>query len=236
MDYQCCCVEGGEHEYDHNDALSRHQRISNTIQTRRKIRVIAAHSGDVLDLDAVAPDKTITVRDVLLRFPPGHFLASFDADAEHTMMRKLASPLNPDAQVLAAPNTVYVLFPDSRLHTRVMAREYTQFACLIDMEELHAVRQSELEKEEKCRVPASPVLRRSTAKRYCCPDLADCTSQYNNPPDPRWTLQDSRAASFRGKHQSSKGQPVKKHLGYRKRWKPMLESIQEEEEEEEEEA
>ncbi|KAH7372837.1 hypothetical protein KP509_17G023600 [Ceratopteris richardii] len=168
-------VDGSEHDHEH--VSSGDQIISNSTTTGRKIRVIAAQSSELFDLAVVPSHDRITVRDVLLRFPSGHFLTSFDAEAKNELNEKLASPLNGDTDVLTAPNT-YVLFPTSRLYTRVIAGEYTHFAHLIEMHELHALRQAELEKEGEGGVAASRalgcrILERSKAKRYCNLDLAE---------------------------------------------------------------
>lgn len=102
-----------------------------------KIRVVQAAEGRVVEVEVPDLQITMTVGELMLEFPPGHFVAHFNhadlANGGHNAIMR-ASPLGADAE--AKSGHVYVLFPMPRLHTRVTPHELLTFAKLLHLHHL----------------------------------------------------------------------------------------------------
>lgn len=104
----------------------------------RRIRVVHAAELRVVDVELPTSQAAMSVGELMLEFPPGHFVAQFDnfsADfhpgTAATYIGKRASPLGADAE--ATPGLVYVLFPMPRLHTRITPEELLSLAKLLHL-------------------------------------------------------------------------------------------------------
>eukprot|EP00250_Pteridium_aquilinum_P022112 c25306_g1_i2 orf=1-294(-) len=87
-------------------------QVENVITPR--IRVVQAGEGRVVEVEVPDSQMTMTVAELLLEFPPGHFVAHFDHSDFITAANngKRASPLAADAE--AKSGHLYVLFPMPR--------------------------------------------------------------------------------------------------------------------------
>ncbi|KAI5082505.1 hypothetical protein GOP47_0002248, partial [Adiantum capillus-veneris] len=99
--------------------------------TSTVIRVVQATQGRVVDVELVqSGNSSMKVGELMLEFPPGHFVAQIHPADFHTTGSKRATPLSADAD--ADPDSMYVLFPMPRLHTRLTPHELLSFAKLLD--------------------------------------------------------------------------------------------------------
>ncbi|KAI5082506.1 hypothetical protein GOP47_0002249, partial [Adiantum capillus-veneris] len=99
--------------------------------TSTVIRVLQATQGRVVDIELVESGSSMKVGELMLEFPPGHFVAQLHpADFQVTAGCKRATPLTADAD--AHPDSMYVLFPMLRLHIRLTPHEPLSFAKLLD--------------------------------------------------------------------------------------------------------
>lgn len=93
------------------------------------IRVVQASEGRVVDVELPSLQSSMTVAELMLEFPPAHFVAQLHMSDVLASTSKRAAALGADADV--KPGAAYVLFPMARLHTRINPQELLSFAKLL---------------------------------------------------------------------------------------------------------